>query len=477
MKNLSGTLRSFRPGYQPIVLSFMACALIVTLIWSNFSVRRVAAANPASGTIASTGPVAPFTGAWAGTATGGSSANESTCVEGINCDTFRLTIAAGDYTGKQVAIKIQWTVPANDYDLYIHKCPTQASTNAQCNATAVAAQGQNGGAPGTFEAGALDPGGVVATATDYTVHAVYFTVAPDQYNGSATLESKTTATRSATYVSGGISFSPNVTVKAPVASRDGEPSSRTDGQGNFYSVGIRGFPAGIDLWYNDLRPIVNNLPNSAFDSYLRNYIYRGQPDAFSPTTQADLGGDGGGDVDLAVSMPDPTNGTLPDPPLLAGSSLIPANIATVKSTDRGQTFTKNSLGNCTGGVCADDRQWEEFFGNNTVYLFYRTLAPAVSQIQRSTDGGLTFGPAQTAGARVTNGAETKTRGMPWLETGPTQGSVGIDWIGTSDAANDDNANSQVFFAQSQNATPDSPTLRQTKVSDDFSHGSNVSQGG
>ena len=47
MKNLSGTLRSFRPGYQPIVLSFMACALIVTLIWSNFSVRRVAAANPA----------------------------------------------------------------------------------------------------------------------------------------------------------------------------------------------------------------------------------------------------------------------------------------------------------------------------------------------------------------------------------------------------------------------------------------------
>src|SRR5919206_5259054 len=58
---------------------------------------------------------------------------------------------------------------------------------------------------------------------------------------------------------------------------------------------------------------------------------------------------------------------------------------------------KNNLGNCTGGLCADDRQWEEFFGNNTVYLFYRTLEPAVSQIQRSTDGGLTFGPAQTAG--------------------------------------------------------------------------------
>src|SRR5438309_7815659 len=137
MKNLSRTLRSFRPGYQLIVLTFMACALIVALVWSNLSVRRVAAANPGSGTIAPTGPVVPFTGTWAGTATGGSSANETTCVEGVNCDTFRLTIASGDYTGKQVAIKIQWTVPAYDHDLYIHKCPTQASTNAQCNATAV----------------------------------------------------------------------------------------------------------------------------------------------------------------------------------------------------------------------------------------------------------------------------------------------------------------------------------------------------
>ena len=373
---------------------------------------------------------------------------------------------------------------------------------------------------------------------------------------------------------GGISFSANVTVKAPVASRDGEPSSRTDGQGNFYSVGIRGFPAGIDLWYNDLRPTVNNAANPNFDAYLRNYIYKGQPDAFSPTTLADLGGDGGGDVDLAVSMPDPTTHTVQDPPTLAGSSLIAANISTFKSTDRGQTFTKNNLGNCTGGVCSDDRQWEEFLGNNTVYLFYRTLEPAVSQIQRSTDGGLTFGPAQTAGAigqagyidvhqatgtvyisgstgqvchstvtlptgeaavyqcvqaatdangvahlffvvkvaddgtpngtvyacysndhdillvhstdkgvtwsqpvRVSNGAETKTAVFPWIETGPTPGSVGIVWYGTTDAANDDNANWNVFFAQSFDATADNPTFRQTKISDHFIHGSNISEGG
>ena len=162
-------------------------------------------------------------------------------------------------------------------------------------------------------------------------------------------------------------------------------------------MGIRGFPAGVDLWNVDLQPTVNSLVNPNYDPFMRNPIYRGQPDAFSPSKQADLGGDGGGDVDLAVSMPDPTNGTLPTPPTLAASSLIAANISTDKSTDKGQTFTHNNLGNVSGGAPADDRQWEEFLGNNTVYLFYRTLAPAVSQIQRSTDGGLTFGPAQTAG--------------------------------------------------------------------------------
>ena len=45
----------------------------------------------------------------------------------------------------------------------------------------------------------------------------------------------------------------------------------------------------------------------------------------------------------------------------------------------------------------DDRQWLEAFGPNTVYLLYRTLDPAVTQIQRSDDGGFTYGPAATAG--------------------------------------------------------------------------------
>ncbi|HEY8184471.1 MAG TPA: Calx-beta domain-containing protein [Pyrinomonadaceae bacterium] len=551
-----------------LFLSLILSALFVAVTLATFPVRYATAATPPSGTIAPTGPVIPFAGTWSGTALGsGSAGGEGTCVEGVNCDTFRLTVAPGDYTGKIIAVKLHWTVAANDYDLYIHKCPNATSTIADCNATP--AVGQDGsGAPQTEENAAIDPGST--GSGDYTIHAVYFATSgpTDQYQGSVTLKNKTAA-RSATYVSGGITFSPNVTVKAPVASRDGEPSNRTDALGNHYVAGIRGFPAGVDLWYVDLQP-----SSGTYDPFIRNPIYRGQPDAFSPTNEADLGGDGGGDVDLAVSKPDPTTGTLPNPPTLAGTSLIAANISSQRSTDKGVTFTQNNLGNATGGVPADDRQWEEFHGNNTVYLFYRTLAPAVTQIQRSTDGGLTFGPAQTAGTigqagyidvhqatgrvyisgstgqvchstvvlptgeaavyqcvqaatdpngvahlffvvkvaddgtpngtvygcysndhdiflvhstdagaswslpvRVSNGAETKTAVFPWIETGPTPGSVGIAWYGTSNATNDDNANWEVFFAQSFNATADVPTFRQAKVSDHIIHGANISEGG
>ncbi|HKP46899.1 MAG TPA: Calx-beta domain-containing protein [Pyrinomonadaceae bacterium] len=551
-----------------IVSGFILCLLASAIVISSLLPRGAVAANPPSGAIGPTGPVPTFTGSWTGTATStGANAHEADCTEGVNCDTFRLTVVPGDYTGKIIAAKLQWTAPANDYDIYIHKCPTLVSTNDQCNATPPIGQ-STGGAPATEENSAIDPANT--GPGDYTIRTVYSAVTPlvDQYHGSVALQAKTQAP-TATYISGGLTFSPSVTARAPVAPRDGEPSNRTDKPGNFYIAGIRGFPAGVDLWYVDLQP-----SSGSYDPFMRNPIYRGQPDAFSPDDAADLGGDGGGDVDLAVSMPDPTNGNLPSPPTLASSSLIAANISSQKSTDKGATFTRNNLGNATGGVPADDRQWEEFYGPNTVYLLYRTLEPAVTQIQRSTDGGLTFGPAQTAGAigqvgyidvhqptgtvyisgstgqvchstvtlptgeaavyqctqaatdangvnhlffpvkvaddgtpngtvyvaysnahdiflvhstdkgvtwstpvRVSNGAETKTSLFPWLETGPTPGSVGIVWYGSASSTNDDNANWEVFFAQSFNATSNNPTFRQTKVSDHIIHASNVSEGG
>src|SRR3984893_5258339 len=359
--------------------STLAAFLIFPLLAFGL-VLAVRAAAPSAGTIGPAGPTLN----WSGTAVGGSSAGEgTTCLEGINCDTFTLNVSGtpADYAGSVIAIKIQWTNPVNDYDLYIHK---------DSNSGPVVATGANGGAPGTSESTTIDP---AATGTGvYTVHAVYFSVTPlvDEYQGTAQIQNKPQG-RNANYLKTGISFSPNVMVRAPVASADGEPSNRTDKFGNHYVVGIRGVPAGVDLWYFDLNP---NSPT--YDPYMRHPIYRGQPDSFTQTEQTSVGADGGGDVDLAVGFnasPNP-----PNPPILAFSSLVASSISVGNSTDRGQNFVLNPLGNVPGGAPVDDRQWLEFFGNNSVYLFYRTVAPAVSQIQRSDDGGLTYGPAHTAGA-------------------------------------------------------------------------------
>ena len=381
--------------------------------------------------------------------------------------------------------------------------------------------------------------------------------------------------RAATYVQSGITFSPNTTVKAPVAARDGEPSIRTDYKGNSYTGGIRGVPAGVDLWYFDLNP---NSPT--FDPNVRVPIYRGQPDGFTERTDADAGGDGGGDIDLAVGFP-PLNPAdqAREIPFLAYSSLTLANISTGRSQNRAETFELNPVGNLSGGPPGDDRQWHEFLGQNAVYLLYRTVAPAIAQVQRSNDGGFTYGattpvgligqvgcldvhqatgtvyaagnsgnigvgtpatPGAAPAAYVVRPAASDPRGVahiffvakvaddgkpdgtlyalysnqkeillksstdkgltwkapvrvsppdgpfasgvvlfPWMETGPTPGSVVIVWYGTPMAENNDNAQWKVYFAQSFNADTDEPEFRVAEVTEPehFHHGSNISEMG
>lgn len=540
------------------MLSF-SCAVASAFVASIISVR---AAVPASGDLSATSSAAIE---WDGSATAGAApGGEPSCVDGVNCDVFTINLSGdpADYAGKQLVINLSWTIPATDYDLYVHKDAVDG---------AEVATGQNGGAPGTSDGAAINP--ATSGTGKYIVHVVYFTAPPtDQYHGTAEIKSASgtnASTRTATYVSGGIGFSNNVALKAPATLRDGEPSNRTDVTGNAYVGAIRGFPAGVDLWLFDLDPT-----SPTYDPHMRVPIYRGQPDAFSPSPLlGDLGGDGGGDIDLAVSFGVPSGQT---DPTLAFSSLIAANVSTGNSTDRADTYNKNPAGNVTGGVAADDRQWEEFLGTSTVYLYYRTLAPAVTQIQRSDDGGFTFGPAFTAGTttqvgpvdvhqatgtvyggtsqgtvvvgtttspslpptsytvnqaatdpngvahlffvtkvaddgtpngtvyvcysndvdiflkhstdqgktwsdpvRVNDGATTKVNVFPWMETGPTPGSVGIVWYGTTNPANDDNAEWQVFYAQSFDATATSPTFRSALVTEPehFIHASNISEGG
>lgn len=508
----------------------------------------VMASDPPGGVIA---PTVGSTVSFNGTALESGSLDESTCVEGVNCDTYVLSVGGtlNQWKNRLVKIELGWGVSANDYDLYVHK-----DSNA-----GVEVGRSGGGSPQTAEAAIIDP--YKFGLGVYTVHVVYFAGNPaaDQPHGKATV---ITRARKAMHLLGGLTFSPSVTVRAPAAGRDGEPSLRCDPRGNCYVAGIRGVPAGVDLWYFDLDPT-----SPTYDPYMRNPIYRGQPDSFTQDEANSVGADGGGDVDIAVGFDDAAPGS---PPILAFSSLVAANVATGRSLDKGATFELNPAGNVTGGVPVDDRQWLEFYGKDTVFLLYRTLDPAITQIQRSTDGGLTYGPAQTAGGigqvgtidvdqndgtvyisgsdgkvavgippapgeeptsytvytpasdangvahifftvkvaadgtayacwsngqnvyltsstdkgqtwapavQVNYGGATRTAIMPWMETGPTPGSVGIVWYGTNSSTNSSDAKWKVFYAQSNNAKDDVPVFQQVAVTQHYIHAAVISNNG
>ena len=556
------------------VLSTALTRLFILILFLALPLSQLPAATPPDGHLAATDGAKVEWDGFAATIPGGGPAGEATCIDGVNCDVFTLHVdgTTDDWLGKSIVVKITFPL-GDDADLYLHKDTVDGPP---------AGSGQNGGpadGDGVSETAVINP--ATSGTGDYVVHVLYATFIPgDKVHGVASVLAaqgpEAGKTRTANYITGGITFSPNVPLKVAANFTDAEPSDRTDFQGNFYCGGIRGFPAGVDLWYFDLRPTVSGLPNPTYDPNMRIPMYRGQPDGFSPASEADLGGDGGGDIDLAVGFDLAPNRAYPT---LAFSSLIVANLSTGNSNDRAITYNRNPAGNLPGGPAADDRQWHEFLGSSTVYMLYRTAAPAISQFQRSDDGGFSYGPTATAGAigqtgcvdvhqatgvvygsgasglvavgipsvpgqapttldyttyqaatdpngldhkffevkvaddgtptgtvyvcysndtdiyvkhstdqgktwadpvKVNGGDfDSKVNIFPWMETGPTPGSIGVVWYGTSNPLNNDAAEWKVYFAQSFDATADSPTFRVAEVTEPehVIHAANISESG
>ena len=154
----------------------IACALVSM---SALLAMLSFAANPKEGTVA---PDTAATLTWKGTVPGVPPSAAGGCVEGANCDSFKLTISGTpeDWAaaGKQVRVRIDWLVNANDYDLSVHK--------GSINGPVVASSGALGG---TFEQVILNPRSKSVGTGDFYVKAVYFAVASaDQYTGSAKVE-------------------------------------------------------------------------------------------------------------------------------------------------------------------------------------------------------------------------------------------------------------------------------------------------
>jgi hypothetical protein len=133
------------------------------------------AATPASGTL---NPAAGSSAAWAGSGVGGANIDETTCVNGTNCDVFTITVTGlpSDYSGLVLAVRITHAVTLNDYDLYVHRGDLTGPVVAS----------STGGIPETAASVMIDP--TVAGTGIYTVHIVDSAVAPgDPVSGTATI--------------------------------------------------------------------------------------------------------------------------------------------------------------------------------------------------------------------------------------------------------------------------------------------------
>src|SRR5438094_2058571 len=157
----------------------------VALVVLALSATGLRSATPTAGTLNPTGP----TVTWAGTAVGGGSLDESTCVEGVNCDTYILTLSGTptDWTGLKARIVISSPDPTGetDYDLYVHKGD---------NSGPIVPNGTSANSGTPPEVVDLDPNDPNTGTGQFSVHVVYFSAsAAFQYSGSASAISSSTA--------------------------------------------------------------------------------------------------------------------------------------------------------------------------------------------------------------------------------------------------------------------------------------------
>src|SRR6266480_4307950 len=157
----------------------------VFLVVFAFLATGLHSATPSAGTLSPGGPTVN----WAGTAAGGGSLDESTCVEGVNCDTFMLTLSGTptNWSGLKARIVVSAADPsgATDYDLYVHK-------GDNTGPIVPGGESAHGGTPP--EVVDLDPSNPAIGTGQFSVHVVYFSAtAAFQYSGSASAVSTSAA--------------------------------------------------------------------------------------------------------------------------------------------------------------------------------------------------------------------------------------------------------------------------------------------
>ena len=166
---------SVAPPRNAVAPSHLILKVTVLVAISFAFISPASASTPSSGTLS---PSKSSSANWAGTGIAGATTDETTCVDGTDCDVFTITLAGSpsNYQGLVLAINITHSITLNDYDLYVHKDSLSGPVIAS----------STNGIPETSEAVVIDP--TVSGTGLYVVHVVDSNVAPgDPYSGVASI--------------------------------------------------------------------------------------------------------------------------------------------------------------------------------------------------------------------------------------------------------------------------------------------------
>jgi len=361
LQNTKSTKRIGLFSLSAIVALFLVTAFLTPL-------TMVQAASPTSGSV---NPTVGSSTTWNGTSPGGASPEgETTCVENVNCETFTLTVAEGDWTGKFVKVQINWLSVATDYDLYLHKdSATGPEIDRSAEGTSIS------------ETVEIDPS-VTGTGI-YAVRVVYWAAAgtADQYRGAATVESKAAAGPAPTPPTVSTATAPNYDNFVPpstLGQRAGEPTI-----GLNWATGKAMFIASLQtlrVTFNDaVSPVTatwenKSAPNTSVTSF--------DPILFtdSATNRTFVSQLLPSKASLMSFTDDDGNNWTPS----QGSGL---NSGVDHQTVGGGRYARNADGSFKGVVVRNPA----ISYPNAVY--YASQDIGLAEIARSDDGGLTFGVA------------------------------------------------------------------------------------
>jgi hypothetical protein len=173
-----------------------------------------------------------------------------------------------------------------------------------------------------------------------------------------------------------------------------EPEVKSAPDGTIFVTAQDGTPGGNLAWRRD--------PGSF------SYTQLDKPDGLPVVGNASGLTGGGGDNELAISSAD-ANGNYR---VYVSSLMSLVTNGVSVSTDRGNTWFFNPVASNFAGV---DRQWLAASGEKTVYLAYHDLYLKSIFMNRSDDGGITWGPPQemfdTSNMENATGAGASAQGV------------------------------------------------------------------